>query len=88
MQWLLWVFGSGTSFWCTFLHDFSTQNVRYLIFYLWPKFQCHNFFPSQSIKQGVIQKVRSLRRGVGVIEKRTKLNSGRRGSSMSVRSLF
>ena len=40
--------------------------------------------------QGVIQKVRSLGKGVGegVIEKRTKTNSGREGPSMSVGSLF
>ena len=37
---------------------------------------------------GDIQKVRLLRRGRGVHEKRTKTNRGRGGPSMCVRSLF
>ena len=36
----------------------------------------------------VIQKVRSLRRGGGVIEKRTKTNSGRGAPGICVRLLF
>ena len=33
---------------------FSNKNVPYLIPYQWTKFQCHNFFPSQDIKQNVL----------------------------------
>ena len=50
-----------------------------------------NTLSFQSNLQGVVQKVRSLRRGGGeVIEKRTKTNRGRggEGPSMCVRSLF
>ena len=45
--------GSGTSFWCTFLHDFRIRNGLYLIVYHWTKFQCHTFFLSQDVKQNV-----------------------------------
>ena len=33
---------------------FQKKNVTYLILYLWIKFQCHIFFPSQDIKQNVL----------------------------------
>ena len=45
--------GSGISFWCTFSACFH-KNVLYLILYIWTKFQCHTSFPSQDIKQNVI----------------------------------
>ena len=45
--------GSGTNFWCTFSAWFFHKNVSYLILYLWTKFICHTFFPSQDIKQNV-----------------------------------
>ena len=37
-----------------FLHYFFHKNVPYLILYLWTRFQCHTFFPSQDIKQNVL----------------------------------
>ena len=46
--------GSGASFWCTFSAWFFYKNVPYLILYQWTKFQCHNFFPSQDIKQNML----------------------------------
>ena len=39
--------GLGPAFGAHFLHNVSMKNVSYLIFYLWTKFQCHTFFPSQ-----------------------------------------
>ena len=30
------------------------KDVPYLILYLWKKFQCHNLFPFQDIKQNVL----------------------------------
>ena len=33
-----------------FPHVFFHKNAPYLILYLWAKFQCHDFFPSQDIK--------------------------------------
>ena len=44
---------SGTSFWCTFPHDFPIKNGLYLILYYWTKFQCHTLFLSQDVKQNV-----------------------------------
>ena len=46
--------GSRTSFCCKFSTWFFHRNVPYLILYQLPKFQCHNFFPSQDIKQNVL----------------------------------
>ena len=46
--------GSGASFRCIFSTLFSHKNVLYSILYLWTKFQCHTFFPSQHIKRDVI----------------------------------
>ena len=46
--------GSGTSVWCIFSVWFSNENVSHLILYQWTKFQCHNFSPSQDIKQNVL----------------------------------
>ena len=43
---------SGTSFWCKLPAWF----LPYLILYQWAKFQCHNFFPSQVIKQNALFK--------------------------------
>ena len=37
-----------------FLHDFSINDVSYLILYQWTKFQCHTLFLSQVIKQNVL----------------------------------
>ena len=45
--------GLGLAFGADFLHDFSIS-VYYLIHYHWTKFQCHNFLPSQDIKQNVL----------------------------------
>ena len=36
--------GLGLAFGAHFLHDFSKDDVPYLILYLWTKFQCHTFF--------------------------------------------
>ena len=38
----------GVAFGAHFLHDFST---KYLIPYQWTRFQCHNLFLSEDIKQ-------------------------------------
>ena len=46
---------SGTRFCCTFSAWFFYKNVLYLILHLWTRFQCHTFFPSQDIKQCVIE---------------------------------
>ena len=46
--------GLGLAFGVHFLHDFSIKVSPYLIFYQWTKFQCHNFFPPQDIKQNVL----------------------------------
>ena len=45
---------SGTSFWCPFPAWFFHKNILYLILYQWTRFQCHNFFPSQDLKQNVL----------------------------------
>ena len=45
--------GLGLTFGAHFQHNFSNKNVPYLILYIWTKFQCHTFFPSQDIKQNV-----------------------------------
>ena len=44
----------GLAFGAHFRHDFFHKNVSYLILYLWTKFQCHTFFPSQDMKQNVL----------------------------------
>ena len=45
--------GLGLAFGAHFLHDFSEK--MFLIWhYLWRKFQCYTFFPSQDIKQNVL----------------------------------
>ena len=46
--------GSGTSCWCTFSPCFFHKNVPYLILLWWTKFQCHNSFLSQDIKQNAL----------------------------------
>ena len=46
--------GSGTRFWCTFSAWFFDNGVPYLILFLWAKFKCHTFLPSQDIKQNVL----------------------------------
>ena len=46
--------GRGLAFGAHFLHDFSIKMFFHLILYQWTKFQCHNFFPSQDIKQNVL----------------------------------
>ena len=46
--------GLGLAFREHFLHDFSNNNVPYLMFFLWTKFQCHTVIPSQDIKQNVL----------------------------------
>ena len=43
----------GANFWWTFSAWFFYENVPYLILYQWTKFQCHNLFLSQDIKQNV-----------------------------------
>ena len=60
MKWLFGLFTkiikrSGTSFCCTFSAWLSYKNVLYLILHLWTKFQFHIFFPSQDIKQNVLE---------------------------------
>ena len=45
---------SGTCFCCIFSAWFFCKDVLYLILHLWTKFQFHNFFPFQDIKQNVI----------------------------------
>ena len=45
---------SVTSFWCLFSAWFFHKNVPYSVHYLWTKFQCDTFFPSQEIKQNVL----------------------------------
>ena len=44
----------GLAFGLHFLHDFSIKMFFYLILYQLAKFQCHNSFPSQDIKQNVL----------------------------------
>ena len=46
--------GLGLAFGADFLYDFSIKNVPYLIPYEWTKFQYHNLFLSQDIKQNVL----------------------------------
>ena len=46
--------GLGLAFGADFPHDFPKKNVPYFILYLWTKFQCHTFFPSQDIKHNVL----------------------------------
>ena len=46
--------GLRLAFGAHFLHYFFLTNVPFLILYLWKKFQCHTFFPSQDIKQNVL----------------------------------
>ena len=46
--------GQGLAFGAHFLHDFFHKSVAYLILYQWTKFQCHNLFISQDIKQNVL----------------------------------
>ena len=45
--------GLGLAFGAYFLPNFH-KDVPYLILYLWTNFQCHNFIPSQDIKQNVL----------------------------------
>ena len=46
--------GLGLAFGAYFPHDFFHKNILYMILHQWTKFQCHNFFPSQDIKQNVL----------------------------------
>ena len=46
--------GSGTRFRCTFSAWFFHKDVPYSILYLWTKFQCHTFSPSEDIKHTVL----------------------------------
>ena len=46
--------GLGLAFGAHFLHNFFNKSVSYLIVYKWTKFQCHNLFLSQDIKQNVL----------------------------------
>ena len=45
--------GLRLTFGAHFLHDFFDKNILYLIIYRWTKFQCHNLFLSENIKQNV-----------------------------------
>ena len=44
--------GLGLAFTAHFLHGFSIK-MLFIGYYLWTRFQCHTFFPSQDIKQNV-----------------------------------
>ena len=54
MQWLFGLFTKikkdfGAHFWMIF-----HKNFPYLVLYQWTKFQCHNFFHSQDIRQNLL----------------------------------
>ena len=46
--------GLGLAFGAHFLHDFSIKMFLIYNTFILPQFQCHNFLPSQDVKQNVL----------------------------------